>query len=70
MKVVCNYNMNGRIPLTIGKQYEIIVISQDPDTNEYYYKILNDAGCTECYLCEDFVSIAEYRNEIIDEILG
>ena len=69
-EVVCNYNMNGRIPLTIGKLYSVIIVSQDPETNDYYYKIVNDEGSTEYYLCEDFVSLAEYRNDIIDEILG
>ena len=49
--------------LSKDKQYEVIVYSSS------HYYIINDLGIRQAYSRNHFITLDEYRNEIISEIL-
>lgn len=73
IKIICidDYTWNSgstygkKYPLTIGKIYEITGV-----INEYFYSIVNDDGSDKNYPVDNFITLAEYRDKQIEEILN
>lgn len=64
MKIVCINNGCGwEKVLTIGKSYEVIYIYMKG------YTIINDKGDRDWFEKFRFISLSEYRNEIIEKLL-
>jgi hypothetical protein len=63
MKVVCIDNDNDWFYLTIGKVYEVIIVS------DFGYILINDISIKCNYRKEYFKTLSEIRNEKIDKLL-
>jgi hypothetical protein len=69
MEVVCiNNSLNeieNKIDLTIGKIYNAEICKN----LKYYYILIDDLGVSSIYLIDRFITLAEFRNQRINEIL-
>ena len=71
MEVIC-IKSGQRIGLTLNKKYD--VIDSFYASNKYfhridYYKIINDNGKLRNYYADKFITLVEFRNKRINEIL-
>jgi len=64
MEIVCINNSDSHPYLTIGKIYDT-----DNKFTEYFYLIKDDLGCFAYYSRDRFITLAEFRNKRINEIL-
>lgn len=72
MKIVCikKYQSQGlQLELTYGKIYESIESNLGLPLNQYNYWIINDRGRKEYYSMSDFVTIDEWRQLQIGELI-
>ena len=65
-KIVCIDNIGMETHLTINKLYEIADILYDNQT----FQVLNDNNAVYGYYKWRFISLAEFRQKRIDEILN
>jgi hypothetical protein len=68
--VVC-INSNGKKQLTIGKQYiiNLIGICDDDDADIFEMGIIDDDDRHNFYMSTRFISLNEYRENKINEII-
>ena len=64
MKILC---VNNAYIVTKGKWYES---EEEHETNKYYMLAEDDFGISDISNKENFITIYEYRNNLIDEILN
>lgn len=75
MKIVCikKYVSQGlQLELTYGKTYDVIPWSKplvDLGYNDKYYQVINDRHWREYYDKSDFVTLEEWRSNIINKVL-
>jgi hypothetical protein len=65
--VICINNSNI-INISIKKKYEILNIYKSK--NKYYYQLVDDGDYISSYDAERFETIAEFRENFIDEVLN
>lgn len=66
MKIVCVNNISGNIEpptITINKSYDVITIHGG------FYYITNDSNDNGLYLKKYFISLEEYRDNIINTLI-
>jgi hypothetical protein len=68
-KVTTDDGGSGKVDhrLTMGKWYDALIQPQSfgPD----WYILINDQGCRRNYLCLRFITIEEFRNQQLQELL-
>ena len=73
MKVVCipfNTRTVSLLNLTQGKTYEVIDSKQTPEQERpHMYKIINDDGKQRWYDKSMFITLEEWRDQQLNEIL-
>lgn len=55
--------------ITINNKYEVLDIHDDRDSNCDYYQIINDVGKYQWVCSVNFITLNDYRNIKIDEII-
>ena len=72
MKVVCikKYRSTSLVyELTYGKVYDTLTGCGLSGIDDHNYWIINDRGNKECYLRSKFLTLEEFRNRKIQNIL-